>query len=848
MVGISGVGVYATIMLRNSMIDTQGKLELSSAQLVSEEIEHEIDDRFRSLQFVANRISGGNLASIENAQSLLEQHKDLQFLFNAGIFVTDLDGKIVASVPASIARVGRLHPDREAVASAIKSRVPVVGAPITSNILNKPTVNLIVPVLGKDAKVVGTLSGVLSLVDDNFLQKIVHNGFGENGSYVLVAPKHRRVLASSITGRIFAQLPPDGENLALDRHKGNFQGTDIFTNPSGIEVLASIDQISNTDWYVAVSIPLRSVLSPIYDLQARMIMITVLFMLVSGVLIWWLLKIQLSPIKSTVKALTELAHEDRVATALPVARNDEIGGMVAAFNVLLANLANREAALSMSSARYQVLIDWSPEAIAVHRNGTILYANPSAIRLIGANSQLEVVGRRIAEIVHPDFHHVVHDRLNRYKEEGDNIPKMQIKIVNMDGQLVDVEIQTKNMQYMGELAYFTAVTDISEFKAITTELLEAKSQAENASRAKSTFLAAVSHQLRQPVTAISIFLGALKNADDSARDGILACMQSSVDNLSPLLADLLDVSRLEAGVVKPKLMNFSIDELVSKIVVSMQPKADAKGLDLRVHTTSQQVCSDQSILDRILYNFVDNAIKYSETGGVLIACRRSKGKLWLEVWDTGIGIQKDNLKSIFGEFTRLRNDDDVQGSGLGLAIVSKMAGLLHAEIRIASVEGKGSMFAVELFDQPDQSGIVPSKVHGDVGLATPGKELTVAIVEDNLDVLNALTIALQMEGHKVFAHTSSSNLMQALGTSKPDIIVSDFRLSSIENGFDVINLLRARFGTDLPAFIMTGDTDPAMIREFADKGIAILYKPLDVNDFFNCLWTTIGQSKATPAT
>ncbi len=357
----------------------------------------------------------------------------------------------------------------------------------------------------------------------------------------------------------------------------------------------------------------------------------------------------------------------------------------------------------------------------------------------------------------------------------------------------------------------------------TNELAQAKRQAERANEAKSRFLAAASHDLRQPLSALKLYASVLKAKLETEDQALLESMDECVKSLSDLLSKLLDLSKLEAGVVMPRVTEFSLDDMLTKVIASYGPEAEAKGLTLRCGMFGLTARTDPVLFQRIIGNLVDNAIHYTRHGGVLVVCRRREGRRWVEVWDTGIGIPKDKTSEIFEEFKQLNDDARTQGSGLGLTIVAKTAALLGLSIRVSSCPGRGSMFAIELplgtrklAAAPKHRPLLPS--------------LRIALVDDNRYVLNALAYAMEHAGHRVVAAASGSELLAELAGTPPDIMVCDYRLAGGETGFDVITSTRAAFGREVPAVIITGDTDPAIMRSMSTQGIAIQHKPVDFAD------------------
>lgn len=369
--------------------------------------------------------------------------------------------------------------------------------------------------------------------------------------------------------------------------------------------------------------------------------------------------------------------------------------------------------------------------------------------------------------------------------------------------------------------YVGSFLDNTLQKQTETSLLEAKSTADQANQAKSRFLAAASHDLRQPLAALSLYVDVLIKKNLSDDRGLGAKIQGCVNSLSELLNDLLDVSKLDAGVVTPTLSDFPINELLQAMLTMHSPEAILKGLRLHVRPSNWIGRTDFQIMQRILGNLVTNAIRYSSKGGILIGCRLHHGKQWIEVWDTGIGIPKNKTDSIFEEFTQL-DDARNQGSGLGLAIVNKSAKLLGLQVRVRSRPGHGSMFAIEI----PQGQAIP--VEETPISKPPLMGLKIGLVDDNAGVLEAFTFALNSFGYEVIAATSGKELFEQLGNKKPDILISDYRLAEGMNGLDLVAAARGLFTGKLPAILITGDTDPEVLCSMAKHGVTVCHKPLKI--------------------
>ncbi|MFZ4537146.1 ATP-binding protein [Propionivibrio sp.] len=440
---------------------------------------------------------------------------------------------------------------------------------------------------------------------------------------------------------------------------------------------------------------------------------------------------------------------------------------------------------------------------------------PSAQSLIGKND-LDIAPPEMAALYRADDLSVLASGTSKQVEE----------LKRTDGQQQWFETYKSPLVIDGRIVGTVGFScDITLRKRNEAALIAAMTESEKANHSKSRFLAAASHDLRQPLSALSLYVGVLKSRSTPENAKLVGSILDCVDSLSALLTDLLDVSKLDAGVVIPKLTDFPLDELLTSLVTVHSAEAGLKGLRLRTRSTGAFVRTDQILLRRVLGNLVDNALRYTEKGGVLIGCRRHQGKLWVEVWDSGIGIAEDQTEYVYEEFRQLGDDARNRGSGLGLAIVAKTAKLLGLQIRLRSRPGRGSMFAIEL---PPGRVVAPA-LSWDQRFAD--RSLRIGVVEDNAKVLGALVLALEDAGHEVVAATTGAELMAGLSERRPDIVISDYRLADHETGFDVIQNVKNVFGHDLPALIITGDTDPALIRSMADRGIAVYYKPLQIELF-----------------
>jgi signal transduction histidine kinase/CheY-like chemotaxis protein len=350
-----------------------------------------------------------------------------------------------------------------------------------------------------------------------------------------------------------------------------------------------------------------------------------------------------------------------------------------------------------------------------------------------------------------------------------------------------------------------------------------------ANQAKSRFLAAASHDLRQPLHALGMFVAQLRGrVTEPEAAALTGKVEAAVTALQQLLDAILDISRLDAGIVSPVHTDFPIAPLLERLAESFAPQAERKGLRLRVAPTRLAVQSDPVLLERVLLNLLANAVRYTQRGGIVIGCRRRGERVRIEVWDSGAGIAPEHRQAIFQEFYQVGNPerDRHKGLGLGLAIAARVARLLGSRIDLRSQVGRGSLFSIEV---PRGTAIAARTAEAAVWLQTDTlRDALILLVDDDALVREAMETLLQQWGCEVASASSGDQAVaQATRLARtPDAIVCDYRLPDGETGIDAIRRLHARLGADIPAALVTGDTAPERLREAQAGGYALLHKPL----------------------
>ena len=362
------------------------------------------------------------------------------------------------------------------------------------------------------------------------------------------------------------------------------------------------------------------------------------------------------------------------------------------------------------------------------------------------------------------------------------------------------------------------------------ELSQRKDEAERANAAKTRFLAAASHDLRQPMHSISLLIGVLRTRlSDPAQIDLADKVQSSVTTMENLFGNLLDISKLDAGAVHPHVEDVDLGWLLERAAQTWLPQAQEKGLTLRVRPGRWVVRGDATLLERIVGNLLANAIRYTRSGGVLVGCRRRGEHCELQIWDTGPGIAEEHREAIFEEFFRIGAPGTGQekGLGLGLSIVRRCVHILGYSITVQSREGRGSVFkvtlplaagAVALHDNSSTPDTAPQALEGNF----------IVVVDDEATNREAVRDALLAAGCHVVIAASGDEAMEQLQSHlrTPDLILTDFQLGSSGDGLDVIRRLRAHYDEEIPALVVTANTDARLLAETSALGAGLLHKPV----------------------
>ncbi|MBS0342148.1 MAG: response regulator [Proteobacteria bacterium] len=392
----------------------------------------------------------------------------------------------------------------------------------------------------------------------------------------------------------------------------------------------------------------------------------------------------------------------------------------------------------------------------------------------------------------------------------------------------------------------------------TAELARKNEQLELASQAKTRLLAAASHDLRQPLHALTLFSDGLANGEtDPVRLTRIGHIRECVDSLDRLFSELLNLSQLDAGVLQPRWSDFPLDRLFDEISRNFRPVAEQQGLRLVARKTDAWVRCDYVMLSRILNNLVSNSLRHTTEGGVLVGARRRGRAIRIDVWDTGVGIAQEHQERVFEEFFQVdpqRTQGMSRGMGLGLSTVQRLAALLNTRVELRSVPGKGT--GVRLLVRAAEPIAAGTPLEPAISVPTPLdtpanlEGVRVLVIDDERTILEGLQVVLASWGAQVMAAQTRAEALALADAwdEPPEVVLSDLLLQGGDNGLDLLGALERHprgIGEDTARLLVTGETKPDRLREVAQAGIMVLYKPVSPRALRQAIATQLATVRAS---
>lgn len=494
----------------------------------------------------------------------------------------------------------------------------------------------------------------------------------------------------------------------------------------------------------------------------------------------------------------------------------------------------------------RLMVDALPGAIlAVDKERQIRLVSSSVEAVLGYKAE-ELEGRHIDLLVPPELrakHAEWHASFIANPLSRAMGASVDIQAVAKDGQRIPVDIGLCPVPTADGLLVVAVIHDLRLQKQNEMQLREAKGAADRANQAKSRFLAAASHDLRQPLQIMELLHNVLRQKiSEPEAATILGRLENTVTDMTELLDTLLDVNQIESGAISACTIDVPLAVLFTRAREEFRPLAAAKGLTLHVVDAAAVIRSDRHLLLRMLDNLLSNAIKYTVKGKILLGCRRRGDRLRIEVWDTGVGIPPEHIDAVFDEFYRLNHGDDGRfGLGLGLYIVRQFAKLLGYEIEVRSTPGKGTMFGIIL--------PIASLAQADDSVAKspddPADPL-ILLVEDDAILRDTLTALLESEGYSVAVAPKGEAALKLLGGAagiQPDLVIADYNLPGEMTGLELIQRIRTELRPQIEAFIVSGDKRRATLQQVEAAGLMLLCKPFKAEDLLAAAQMCLGRAQ-----
>jgi len=531
------------------------------------------------------------------------------------------------------------------------------------------------------------------------------------------------------------------------------------------------------------------------------------------------------------------AEASGVATVIPTAGHDEISAMGVALASLVNERTRREQALDKSGQRLALALKATRSGVwDSDWRGRRSWWSDEFYALLGyAPGDPPASYQTLLALMHPDDREPLHRALHAVVDSDAAHGAFLYRLKHRDGSWLWVEAQCALIRDdRGQVLRMVGVaTDVTRRKLAEESLQAAKEAAEQADAAKTRFLAAASHDLRQPLQAITLFNSTLADVTrDPQQLYIIGKTQQSLDALNEMLNVILDISRLDAGTVKPEPVAFALQTVFDRLAGEFRPLAARAGLGFRVVPCSVVAFSDPRLVERIVRNLVANALRYTRHGRILLGARRQGAAVRIEVWDTGRGISPEQQERIFEEFYQVGNQerDRGKGLGLGLSICRRMAELLGLPLGVRSELGRGSGFSLTVpFNHQPLLASLPAGGEATAPLHGSG---VIAVIDDDTAVLEALAGYLRRYGYQVTAAPDADGALQLLRLlgQPPQLVVADWRLADGATGAQAIGRIRDQIAPTVPGIIMTGDTSPDRLEQVAATGFRLLHKPVRPQD------------------
>jgi len=862
LISIWSLAFYASKILRQDVQHLVSSQQFSTVSLVAQGINEELESRMKALEDLASSIGPLMSGNTTILQTFLEQRTVFQSLFNAGTFVTRINGIAIADFPITSERIGINYMDRDFMPAVLEEGKSTISSPVMGKKLEAPLVAMAVPIRDAQGKVIGSLVGGTDLSKPNFLDKIEQNTYGKTGGYILIAPQHGLFVTGTDKKRYTLQpLPAAGRNLLLDRYRQGFEGSGIITDAHGVEVLSAAKQIPIAGWFVVVRVPTIEAFAPIDDLQRKMLLVTIFTTLLAGGLTWLMLHRQLAPIFEAITALVGMTKSGQRPQVLPVARQDEIGQLISSFNDLLITSAQREEAQIESEDRFRRVSSLiSDVAYSCSRNTegccSINWMTGATEKICGYSVE-EITAKKCWRFL------VVEEDLPQFDQNIINLAPgshrlIDLRIRHKKGNMVWISVATEcviALETPNRSLFYGCFVDITERKRGEEEkkLLQEKLLQAQKMEAIGTLAGGIAHDFNNILGAI---IGYAEIARDDTPPG--SVVTNSLDKV-------LEASQRAVGLVK-QILAFSRQEKIEHIPLQLTSiiKEATKLLHSSIPSTieirpqidvaTRLVLADPTQVHQILMNLCTNAYHAMEHSGGIIQitlkdCELTQADLHqhpevkpgnfveLSVSDTGYGIASDIWGRIFDPYFTTKGVG--KGTGMGLSIVHGIITSYGGFITSKNNQESGTIFQV-YFPAVDKEMVPEAK---SVKAAPQGCE-HILFVDDETMLANLGKAMLEQLGYSVTVCTNSQDAWNTFMNhpDRFDAVVTDQTMPGL-TGIDLAKqILQIRPG--LPVILCTGYSTLVDEEQAKSKGInGFAMKPLSKGVIATLLREALDKSR-----
>lgn len=476
LLGIWSLAFYMRELLQDDIQRMLSDQQIKSVELLSAEVNYQMQERLQGLERVAQMVTPSMMRDHDILQAFLESRPYFLSQFNAGAYLTDANGNIVAAAPLSVGQIAQHPLYRDYMKDTLRAGLTRISPPTISRQLQTPMFAMSTPVRDASGKVLGALVGVVDLSRRNFLDALLSGRYGESGYYLLEDAESRLIITGTDKRRVLQPLPAPGVSPLIDRHVQGFDETGITVNPFGVQVLATAKRIPAAGWFMVAALPTEEAFAPVRRLQSHILIATVLLSLLVAGFTWWMLRRQLSPMLLATRKLAALTPENLTPQSLPVSWQDEVGSLIGGFNQLLNSMLLQEKALKDSEARLSATFNSALDAVVtIDSESCVLEFNPAAEHIFGWKRE-EVLGRNISEFMMPKSIGMLHDDfVRRFIETHEPRilnKRIELTALRREGSEFPAELTVTHIRQNDKDLFTAFIRDISEQKAAAHQLVQ----------------------------------------------------------------------------------------------------------------------------------------------------------------------------------------------------------------------------------------------------------------------------------------------------------------------------------------------------------------------------------------